>query len=141
MSPTYNSQLLSNSPLVQIAPGDIPGQYKLFDNEIPATGQASIACAIQPKPANSGPTTISLQFEGPAAGIGAGVFQVQDADVDVAGDYTSINFGGATPGQVVNANLNASGVARVELQTAARFLRVLCVTTPGVAVTVRARQQ
>jgi hypothetical protein len=140
--PLFNSQLTSNSPLQMIAPGD-PAGVVLFNAETPANGQASIAVAIQPRTASSGPTTVSLQFECPL-GLGAGVFQIQDSDgptLTEASNFTSINFGGGTPGQVVLANMNASGVSRVELQTAARGLRVLCVTAPGNPITVRARQQ
>lgn len=139
MSPLYNSQAVAGGQLQSIWPGS-PVDALLFSAETPATGAASLAVAITPKTASGGQQTVSIQFECPAAGIGAGVFQIQASDLDAAANYTSINFGGATPGQVVNASLNASGVARVELQTAARFLRVLCVTTPGVNVTVRVRQ-
>jgi hypothetical protein len=139
MSPLYNSQTISNSPLLMIALGD-PNGVDLFLAETPSAGQASLAVAIQPRTASSGPTTVSLVFECPG-GIGSGVFQIQDADEDEAAGYDSINFGGATPGTVASANMNASGVARVELQVAARFLRVLCTTAPGAATTVSARQQ
>jgi hypothetical protein len=139
MSPLYNSQVTSNSPLQMIAPGD-PASVNLFNVETPVAGQSSIAVAIQPRTASSGPTTVSLEFSCPG-GIGAGVFQIQDADVDADANYTSINFGGNSPGTIATANMNASGVTRVELQTAARFLRVKCTTAPGAAITVRARQQ
>jgi len=142
MSPAYAayaSQLTSNSPLGSIMPGE-PASQLLFNNETPGSGTASIAVAIAQRPYTNGPTAVSLQFECPG-GIGSGVFQIQDADFDVAGDYTSIGFGGANPGTVATGNMNASGVARVELLVSARFLRVLCVTAPGTPITVRARQQ
>jgi hypothetical protein len=139
MSPLYNSQVATNSPLGMVAPGD-PASQLLFNNETPVAGQASIAFAIQPRTISGGLTELSFQLECPN-GLGAGVFQLQDADVDAAANYDSINFGGATPGQISLANLNASGVGRVELQTAARFVRALCITAPGAAVTLRVRQQ
>lgn len=139
MSPAYNSQATSNSPLQMIAAGDA-NPALLFNNEIPASGEASIAVAVQANTANAdGGAYVSIQLECPG-GIGAGVFQIQDSDIcDTAGeDFTSINFNGATPGQITSANVNASGTARIELLTKARFIRVLCVTAPGAAVTVRA---
>jgi hypothetical protein len=137
--PPYGSQTTSNTPLGSIMPGDKDGQL-LFNNEIPSSAQASLAVAIAQRPLPNGPASVSVQFECPG-GIGSGVFQIQDADLDVAGDYTSIGFGGANPGTVATANMNASGVARVELLVSARFLRVLCATAPGAAITVRVRQQ
>jgi hypothetical protein len=137
--PVYGSQTTTNSPLGSIMPGDKDSQL-LFNNEIPGSGQASIAVAIAPRPFSNGPASVSLQFECPG-GIGSGVFQIQDADVDAAANYTSIGFGGANPGTVASANMNTSGVARVELIVSGRFLRVLCTTAPGAAITVRARQQ
>lgn len=136
--PAYNSQAVSNSPLQMIAKGD-PASVLLFNAETPATGAASIAVALQPSNVGSGGTAVSIQLEC-TGGIGSGVFQIQDSDVDVAADYTSINFGGATPGVINSSTVNASGVARIELTVVARFLRVLCTTTPGAAVTVRVRQ-
>lgn len=138
MSPLYNSQALGGGQLASAWPG-MPVDILLFNGETPAAGQASIAFALTPKTASAGPQTVSLQFECPG-GIGSGVFQIQDADNDVAADYCSINFGGASPGVVNSTTVNASGTARVELQTAARFVRVLCVTAPGAAITVRGRQ-
>ena len=135
--PAYGSQATSGGQLTIIAPGD-PASVNLFSAEIPVAGAASIAVAIAPKTASGGQQTVSLEFSCPG-GIGAGVFQIQDADVDAAANYCSINFGGATPGTIATANMNASGVSRVELITAARFLRVLCTTAPGAAITVRAR--
>lgn len=132
--PAYNSQALAGGNLQSISPGQ--GTAVVFNAETPASGVASVACAIQAHSVSSGPQLVSVQFECPG-GIGSGVFQIQDASEDVAADYCSINFNSATPGQVVTGNMNASGVARVELQVAARFLRILCVTTPGAAITVR----
>ena len=62
--------------------------------------------------------------------------RLQTEDFDAAAEYTSIPFGGATPGVVNAASMNAGGVARVELIVRARFLRVLCTTAPGNPVTV-----
>lgn len=134
MSPAYNSQALSGGNLQSIAPGQ--GTAVVWSAETPLSGVASIACVIRAKDVSGGPQLISVQLECPG-GIGSGVFQIQDAGEDAAGDYCSINFGGATPGQITSASVNASGVARVELQVACRFVRLLCVTTPGAAVTVR----
>lgn len=132
--PLYNSQAATNSQLQSVFPSS-PIPAIVFNAETPANGQKSLAVAIHPRP-DGGPRTVSVQLECPA-GIGAGVFQIQDSDVDTDGDYDSLAFGGANPGQIVAANLNASGVGRVELQVQAKFLRILCVTAPGNPVTVR----
>lgn len=140
--PLYNSQAVANSPLQSISPGDPPSVAPLlFNAETPAAGQKSIAVAIVPRlPFGGGPATLTIQLECPL-GIGSGVFQVQDADVDNDASYDSINFGGATPGQITSTSVNASGTARVELTTAARFARVACITAPSNPVTVRVGQK
>lgn len=141
MAPAYNSQALSNSPLEVLAIGN-PSAGDFYVNETPASGSASIAKAVQAKTVSSGPSSVSIMFECPA-GVGAGVFQIQDTDfLDVAGaNFNSINFGGATPGQITLANFNASGVCRVELSPfVGRFIRILCVTAPSNPISVRGRQ-
>jgi len=141
MSPLYNSQALSNSPLEMVPVGS-PAGAVLFNAETPGNGQASIAKAIQSKTVSGGQQSLSFQFECPL-GLGGGVFQIQACDfMDVAGaNFNSEGFGGANPGQVVLANMNASGVGRVELTINARFVRILCVTAPGNPVTVRVHQE
>lgn len=141
MSPLYNSQVVAGGQLPSAWPGS-PVDILLFNGETPTAGQASIAFAITPKTASGGQQTLSFQFECPG-GIGSGVFQIQDSDGPpsaTGAEFNSINFGGATPGVVNSSTVNASGTARVELQTAARFARVLCITAPGAAITVRGRQ-
>ncbi len=93
----------------------------VFNNETPIAARSfARSCdRSRDQPAGARIPTITVRAECPL-GMGAGVFQIQDSDVDVAADYCSINFGGATPGEVVNANLAASGVARVELNLALR---------------------
>jgi hypothetical protein len=135
MSPAYNSQLVSNSPLQSIGQ-DAVVPVLVFSAETPVAGEASLAVAIQPRTASGGPAFVTVQLECPL-GIGSGAFQVQDADVDAASAYDSINFGGASPGSIATGNLNASGTGRVELQVAAKFLRILCTTAPSNPVTVR----
>lgn len=134
MSPAYNSQVATNSPLVAVAPDQLV-PATLLNAEIPVAGSASLACALMPRTPTGQLTPVAVRFSCPL-GIGAGVFQIQDADFDAAAEYTSINFGGATPGVVNSTSVNASGVARVELIIRARFLRVLCVTAPSNPVTV-----
>ena len=134
MSPAYGSQAATNSPLVAVMP-DQTVPVTLLNAETPANGSASLACALAARTPNSQLTPVSVRFSCPL-GIGAGVFQIQDADFDAAGEYDSIAFGGANPGQVAAAQMNAAGVARVELIIRARFLRVLCVTAPGNPITV-----
>jgi hypothetical protein len=132
--PAYGSQATSNSPLVAVMP-DQAVPVTLLNAEIPATGAASLACALASRNPTGQLTPVSVRFACPG-GIGAGVFQIQDADFDAAADYCSINFGAGTPGQIAAGNMNASGTCRVELIVRGRFLRVLCVTTPGAAITV-----
>jgi len=135
MSPAYNSQAVYNGQLQAVFQGQ-PNPAVVLNNETPAAGQASLAVAIAAPTPSGYLSSVPVQFECPL-GIGAGVFQIQDSDVDVAADYTSINFGGATPGQITSGSVNANGVARVELVVKARFLRILCVTAPSNPVTVR----
>lgn len=132
--PAYGSQVTSNSPLVAVMP-DQAVPVTLLNAETPAAGQASLACALAARVPQSQLTPVAVRFSCPA-GMGAGVFQIQDADFDTNADYCSINFGGANPGTVAAAQLNASGVARVELIVRGRFLRVLCTTAPANPVTV-----
>lgn len=136
MSPLYNSQAATNSPLVAVMPDQVV-PVTLFAAETPASGAASIAAAIAARHPEAGLQPVAFRFSCPL-GIGAGVFQIQDADFDAAGEYDSVNFGGATPGQIAAANMNASGVARVELTIRGRFVRVLCVTAPSNPITVTA---
>jgi hypothetical protein len=133
--PAYGTQ--GPFGLTSVQSGDVKPTV-LFNAEIPAAGLAgvaSVAVALAPI-VGGGAKQVSVQFECPG-GIGAGVFQIQDADIDAAANYDSIPFGGSNPGQVAAANMNASGVARVELSVLGNFLRVLCVTQPGAAITVR----
>jgi hypothetical protein len=135
MSPAYNSQLVSNSPLQSIGQ-DAVVPVLVFSAETPVAGEASLAVAIQPRTASGGPAFVTVQLECPL-GISTGSFQVQDADVDVATAYDSISFGGASPGVIATGNLNASGTGRVELQVEGRFLRLLCIVAPANPVTAR----
>lgn len=133
--PAYGSQLASNSPLLALDAGQaVP--VVLLNAETPVAGAASLACTIPARTASGGLQPVAVRFSCPL-GIGAGVFQIQDADVDAAAEYGSIGFNGATPGTVASANFIApSTTARVELVLRAKFLRVLCVTAPGNPVTV-----
>jgi hypothetical protein len=108
----------------------------VLNAETPAAGAKSIAVALQSRLPNAPLKPVAVQLECPL-GLGAGVFQIQDSDVDTDADFTSIAFGGAQPGQITIASVNANGVARVELVLQARFLRILCVTAPGNPVTIR----
>jgi len=134
--PLYGSQATTNSPL-QAVRDDQVVPVTFFSAETPAAGQASIAAGLMPATPDGQLGPVAFRFSCPL-GIGAGVFQIQDADVDAAGEYDSISFGGASPGTVASANMNASGVARVELILRARFVRILCVTAPSNPVTVTA---
>lgn len=136
MSPAYNSQVATNSPLVAITHDQVV-PVTLFSAETPVAGEASLAAAVMPRAQSGGLTPVAFRFSCPA-GIGAGVFQIQDADVDAAAEYDSINFGGASPGVVNAAAMNASGVTRVELLIRGKFVRVLCTTAPSNPITVTA---
>lgn len=137
--PAYGSQTTTNSPLQSAGPGDV-NEVLAFNAETPGSGTASIAVPLATRPFSNAPVGVSVQLECPS-GIGAGVFQIQDADNDVAGDYASMNFGGSSPGQITSTTVNASGTGRAELLVTGRFLRILCVTAPGNPVTVRVRQK
>lgn len=134
MSPAYNSQAASNSPLQSVA-RDQAVPATLLNAETPANGVASLAVALMPATASGQLTPVAVRFSC-ALGMGAGVFQIQDADFDAAAEYDSIGFNSANPGQVTSSNFNASGTARVELLVRGRFLRVLCVTSPSNPITV-----
>jgi len=139
MSPAYGSNVTSNSPLQAVTP-DQQVPATLFSAETPAAGEASLAVALMPRTPTGQLTPVSVRLSCPL-GLGAGVFQIQTADVvptgDTAGvDFCSEGFNGANPGTISSSNVNASGVARVELILRARFLRVLCVTAPSNPVTV-----
>lgn len=139
--PLYGSQATSNSPLVAAAI-DQAVPVTLLNAETPVAGAASLACALPARSASGGLQPVAVRFSCPL-GFGAGVFQIQDADIDAAVEYTSIGFNGANPGTVTSGSFNGSGaggagsgVARVELLLRGKFLRVLCVTAPGNPVTV-----
>lgn len=134
MSPAYNSQTLSNSPLQAVMPDQVVPAV-LLNAETPAGGTASLSCALASRTPSSQLTPVAVRFSCPL-GIGAGVFQIQDADFDADAEYGSIGFGGASPGVVNSTSVNAGGVARVELIIRGRFLRVLCVTAPTNPITV-----
>lgn len=132
--PAYGSQVTSNSPLQAVMPDQVV-PATLLNAEIPGNGVASLACALAPRTPHGQLTPVAIRFSCPL-GIGAGVFQVQDADFDADGEYDSIGFGGAQPGVVNSTSVNASGVARAELLIRGKFLRVLCVTAPSNVITV-----
>jgi hypothetical protein len=134
MSPAYGSQITSNSPLVSVTRDQIVPAV-LLSAETPPANAASLAVALMPTTPTGQLTPVSVRFSCPL-GLGAGMFQIQTADFDAAAEYTSENFNGGTPGTVAAANLNASGVGRVELIIRAKFLRVLCTTAPTNPVTV-----
>jgi hypothetical protein len=134
--PAYGSQAATNSPLTAIRDDQV-APVTFFSAEVPVAGQASIAAALMPATPDAQLAPVAFRFSCPL-GIGAGVFQIQDADVDAAPEYDSISFGGGSPGQITSASMNASGVARVELILRSRFVRILCVTAPSNAITVTA---
>lgn len=132
--PLYGSQAATNSPLQAVTPDQVV-PATLFNAETPQATQASLSCALMTRGPLGQLTPVAIRFSCPL-GMGAGVFQIQDADFDAAAEFDSIAFGGATPGTVAAANMNASGVARVELIIRGRFVRVLCTTAPSNPVTV-----
>ena len=134
--PAYNSQVISNSPLRQLFPGET---YQLFNAEIPALGTASIAVCITEKEGRDLPG-LSFEFIF-AAAPGAFSYVIQGADTDQASAY--FNEGGG----VVNAVAvmpDGTSRARVELKPwMAKFCRIFitAANANGVAVIVNVTAQ
>ena len=101
-----------------IYPGD---QVNAYNAEQPATGTASIAFAVGPVGAMTGPAiSVEVQF---VAAPGAFEFDIQEADQDVAADYVTIPTAG-----IINA-VNSSNHARVDLAPfLGAFVRINTVT-------------
>lgn len=132
MSPLYNSQVTTNSPLVAIYPGDTA---TLFNAETPLSGQNSIAVAVA-----SGPQRVlrglAFEFVFPAA---PGVFnyRIQGSDTDVDSSYFTEGSGTVT---AVTVEADGTSRARVELSPwVAKFVRlnINVQNANGVAVTVK----
>lgn len=131
MSPLYNSQAVSNSPLHCLFPGDT---LALFNAEKPATGQSSVAVAIAPKEGRGG-LALAFEFIFPAA-PGAFNYQIQGADTDTNGSYFTEGSGTVN---AVTAESDGTFRARVELHPwQAKFARVAIAqqNANGVAVTI-----
>lgn len=142
MSPAYNSQAATNSPLYSLSHG-IPGGVALWNGDTQAQVTAnpfSLAAHIPHAPYTGGQKKISVELSFSGA-PGAFSVQVQTADTDqtaVPGQaYNSEGFGGASPG-VINA-VNANNYARVELLVDAEFVRLYMATPPANNVSVTAR--
>lgn len=116
--PLYNSQVVSNSPLRQLFPGD---QYQLFNAEQPLTNQRSIAVCITPKEGRDLPG-LAFEFIFSAA-PGAFTFLIQGADTDDPNAYFTEGATGT-----VNASTampDGTSRARVELKPwLARFCSI-----------------
>jgi hypothetical protein len=136
--PAYNSQLVSNSPLVSAGRQDIAPVY-CFKNESPLAGEASIAVPIVADDQHSGQRDVSFTFES-LLGVGAGVYEIWESDDDTKGlaGYSVVAFGGASPGQVVAASfITAGGLsAKVTLQLRTRFVLVYCVIASANPISV-----
>jgi hypothetical protein len=117
--PLYNSQVISNSPLHCIYPGD---SFTLFNAETPQTGQASIAVGIAPKEGRDLPG-LAFEFIWPAD-PGAFNFRIQGADTETNGAY--FTEGAGTVVSPASAQPDGTFRARVELKPwLARFVRIL----------------
>lgn len=130
--PLYNSQVISNSPLTQLFPGDT---FPLFNNEFPLNTQASIAIAVTPKEGRDLPG-LAFEFIWPAD-PGAFNFRIQGADTDADGSY--FTEGAGTVVSPANAQPDGTFRARVELKPwMAKFCRVkvFIQSANGVAGTV-----
>lgn len=131
MSPLYNSQVATNSPLHAIYPGDT---FPLFSAESPLTGQASIQVPIG-ELWQRRVTGISVEIIF-SANPGAFNFQIQGADTDNPAAYFTEGSG-----TVNQSTAMADGTfrARVELSPwVAKFMRLLINTQTANAVTVSA---
>ncbi len=116
--PLFNSQVVTNSGLNCIYPGDT---FTLFNGETPQTGQSSIAVGVAENPARS---TTSLAFDFFwATNPGAFNFQIQGSD-DALVDSAYFTEGSGTV-TVVTAQADGSFRARVELTPwVAKLVRV-----------------
>lgn len=132
MSPLYNSQVITNSPMVTIKPGDTA---TLFNAETPLSGQNSIAVNVA-----SGPDRVlrGLAFEFVfAAAPGAFNYRIQGSDTDADSSYFTPGTGTVT---AVTVEADGTSRARVELSPwVAKFARVNinAQNANGVAVTVK----
>lgn len=116
--PLYNSQVIGNSPLRQLFPGET---LALINNEILLTNQFSIAACVTEK---EGRDFVGLSFEFKwLADPGAFNFRIQGADTDENGAYFTEGSGIV----VSPANVMPDGTfrARVELKPwLAKFVRI-----------------
>lgn len=129
--PGYNSQ-----PNVTVIGAQDWVPVVLLNAEKPLPGPSQQA-AVEPN--YSSPRNLSFMFLSPA-GVGGGVFEIQEADEDVDTSYTSVAFGGLSVGQVTSASFASPGTsqaAKVTLQLRARFVRIYTVAQPANAVTVK----
>lgn len=94
--PLYNSQVISNSPVQALQPGDALG-VTLWNNEQPVAGQLSQQVAVARKD-NGQSANISLEFTFPSD-PGAFEFDIMDSDTDAIDNYNII----PAVGQVNNA--------------------------------------
>lgn len=117
--PLYNSQLISNSPLNALYPGDT---IALFNNETPLNNQASIMVAIAPKEGREFPG-VAVEFIWPAD-PGAFNFRIQGADTDTDAAYFT-EGAGTVVSPATGPQSDGSFRARVELKPwLAKFCRV-----------------
>lgn len=132
MSPLYNSQATSNSPLVFIYPGDT---YTLFNAESPLTGQSSIAVYIS----NSAEREVNglaleLVF---SANPGTFNFRIQGSDSDADSSYFTEGAG-----TVTTATQEADGTYRMRVELSpwvTKFMRLNINMQTQNNVTVTAR--
>lgn len=117
--PLYNSQVISNSPLNCLYPGDT---IALFNNETPQNNQASIAVAIAPKEGRDLPG-LSFDFTWPAD-PGAFNFRIQGANIDTDAAYLT-EGSGTVVSPATGPQSDGSFISRVELKPwLAKFVRV-----------------
>ena len=125
--PAFQSLAIPSCPYK----GDI---YKFWNNEQPATGQASERIAVAYAPdGNPAYYSVQIVFDGDP---GAFEIDIQESDVDAANDFL-----GALGGAVTTVQHNGTVyVARVDLNSpvTANFLRLLMKTQPANAVHVTA---
>lgn len=126
--PLYNSQVISNSPLRQLFPGET---VALFNAETPLNNQASIAVCVTEKEGRTLPS-LSFEFIWPTD-PGAFNFRIQGADTDVEDSY--LTEGAGTVVSPATTQPNGSFRSRVELSPwVAKFCRVKVFTQSANAV-------
>jgi hypothetical protein len=118
--PNYNTQV----PPFTLYPGDTG---LAFNSENPSPPQASQQFAMG-VPYGSVPASISLELSFPGGAPSSFQFNIEESTTDADPNYIQI----AGPAQLTQANLNSSGVARLDVvNVKGLFVRVKKISQTG----------